>query len=276
MDKRLTGIIVSAALLISAGAGWFKENRSVRAEEFLMDDIVHESASSQEKDASDETEIETFMEQSDSVIEEPDLKWKETEYFTIDEIPEDGEIFKRIEGKSYQENDDIDLEDLRYLSILYYDFDHEVQEGELIVNEAIAEDCLEIFKQLYEEEYEIASVKLIDEYWTGDGDTTDTASIEANNTSAFCYRMTTSGKSLSKHALGCAIDINPGQNPYFDYSDGEPIWYHEGDENYLDRDTEEEHMITEEDLCYQLFTEYGFTWGGNWNNPKDYQHFERK
>lgn len=196
--------------------------------------------------------------------------------FTLEEIRRDGELYQRITGKSYQENDDISLENLRYLSILYYDFGHKVQTGELIVNETIAEDCLEIFRQLYEAEYELASVRLIDEYWAGDGDSTDTASVEANNTSAFCYRMTTSGKSLSKHALGCAIDINPRQNPYFDFVDGQAIWYHDGDESYLDRSEIKEHMITEEDLCYQLFTEYGFTWGGNWNNPKDYQHFERK
>lgn len=196
--------------------------------------------------------------------------------FCIEEIMEDGEIYDRIAGKSYQENDDISLDDLRYLNILYYDFDHEVQHGELIVNESVAEDCLDIFRRLYEAEYEIESVRLIDEYWAGNGDATDTASVEANNTSAFCYRMTTNGKSLSNHALGCAIDINPRQNPYFDFVDGQAIWYHEGDESYLNRSDGKEHMITEDDLCYQLFTEYGFTWGGNWNNPKDYQHFERK
>lgn len=196
--------------------------------------------------------------------------------FRIEEISEDSEVYQRIAGKSYWENEDISLEELRYVNILYYDFEHEVQEGELIVNQAIAEDCLDIFQQLYEAEYEIASVKLIDEYWTGDGNTTDTASVEANNTSAFCYRMTTSGKSLSNHALGCAIDINPRQNPYFDFSEGEAVWYHDGDEEYLDRTAEKEHMITEEDLCYQLFIEHGFTWGGSWNNPRDYQHFEKR
>ena len=200
----------------------------------------------------------------------------EDDQFIMEKIQRDGKIYKRIAGKSYQENDDILLEDLRYLIILYYDFEHEIQKGELIVNASIAEDCLDIFRKLYDAEYEIASVKLIDEFWTGDGASTDTASVEANNTSAFCYRMTTSGKSLSNHALGCAVDINPRQNPYFEFSDGEAVWYHDGDEKYLDRSDKKEHMITEDDLCYQLFTEYGFTWGGNWNNPKDYQHFERK
>ena len=34
------------------------------------------------------------------------------------------------------------------------------------------------------------------------------------------------------------------------------------------------YKINEGDLCYQLFVEHGFEWGGNWTNSKDYQHFE--
>ncbi|MCI7321908.1 MAG: M15 family metallopeptidase [Lachnospiraceae bacterium] len=30
-----------------------------------------------------------------------------------------------------------------------------------------------------------------------------------------------------------------------------------------------------DDQCYKLFTKYGFTWGGDWKNSKDYQHFEK-
>ena len=33
--------------------------------------------------------------------------------------------------------------------------------------------------------------------------------------------------------------------------------------------------IYKNDLCYQLFTEHGFTWGGNWKTMKDYQHFQK-
>ena len=32
--------------------------------------------------------------------------------------------------------------------------------------------------------------------------------------------------------------------------------------------------IDQNDLCYQLFMEHGFTWGGNWNAP-DYMHFSK-
>ncbi len=197
-----------------------------------------------------------------------------TQYFCSYSISD--EIYQRINGKSYRENNDIGLEQLRYLKVLHYNFDHQLQMGELIVNADLAEDYLNIFRELFEAEYEIQSMYLIDNYWTGDGGTSDTASIEENNTSAFCYRTITGGTSLSNHALGRAIDINPQQNPYVSYSSGSPVWYHSNANDYIDRTTGLAHVIDHNDICYQIFTKYGFSWGGDWNSVKDYQHFEKE
>ena len=49
----------------------------------------------------------------------------------------------------------------------------------------------------------------------------------------------------------------------------------EGSEAYADRSASFPYKIDENDLAYKLFKEHGFTWGGNWNSTKDYQHFER-
>lgn len=167
----------------------------------------------------------------------------------------------------------ISYEDLRYMNILYYDFNGDVQTGELICNKAIAEDLIEIFYELYENEYQIESVRLIDDY---NGD--DTASMEANNTSCFNYRPVEGTSSLSKHALGCAIDINPFYNPYVVFNKGkagETYISPAGSEIYADRSKVFAYKIDENDLCYKLFKEHGFTWGGNWNSCKDYQHFQK-
>lgn len=194
-------------------------------------------------------------------------------YFQAYEIS--GDILNRIYGRSYQENENIGLEELRYLKVLHYNFDHEIQVGELIVNAALVEDYFEIFQTLFQNEYEIQSMYLIDDFWTGDGTSSDTASIQENNTSAFCYREITWGGELSNHALGCAIDINPQQNPYVTYYDGQPSWYHENASDYIDRTSGALHVITHDDICYQTFIAHGFSWGGDWENPKDYQHFEK-
>lgn len=194
-------------------------------------------------------------------------------YFTSSPIEE--VVKSRIYGNSYTENDQITLDNLRYLKLLHYNFDHEIQVGECIVNEEIAQDCIEIFTELFNAEYEIYSMYLIDNFWTGEGSSSDTASMNANNSSAFCYRVIANTTKLSNHALGYAIDINPLQNPYITYKDGMPVYYHDNAEDYADRNIAKDHMITHEDLCYQLFTEHGFTWGGDWKSSKDYQHFEK-
>lgn len=196
------------------------------------------------------------------------------QYFTIQKIDDD--IYQNINGKSYRENDAVSLEELRYLKLLHYNYEHEIQVGELIVNEKIAEDCRAVFLELFEQEYEIQSMYLVDRYWTGDSGESDTNSIEHNNTSAFHYRVITGGNTLSEHALGYAIDVNPLQNPYVHLDkNGNPTQYYKDMELYLNRASGAGHMITHEDICYQTFIKYGFSWGGDWKNPKDYQHFEK-
>ena len=124
-----------------------------------------------------------------------------------------------------------------------------------------------------DDEGNVEGIRLIDDY---NGD--DTASMEANNTSCFNYRVVDGTTSLSKHALGCAIDINPFYNPYvvFDKTgNGQDYISPKGSEIYADRSKDFAYKIDEQDLCYRLFKEHGFTWGGNWNSCKDYQHFQK-
>lgn len=198
------------------------------------------------------------------------------DYFAAYVITEGDPVYTRIIGQSYVENDYVALSDLRYLKLLHYNFDHKPQVGELIVNKTIADDVLSIFKELFDIEYEIEKMYLVDNYWTGDGETSDTASIDDNNTSAFCYRAATGSGRLSYHALGLAIDLNPQQNPYVTYTDGVPHWVHENAGDYIDRTSGDPHVIVSGDVCCSLFARYGFTWGGDWSNPKDYQHFEKR
>lgn len=195
-----------------------------------------------------------------------------SELFQSVPIPE--EVRERINGKSYRENPDISLAELRYLKVAHYNFGHQVQVGELIVHELLAQEILEIFQELFEKEYEIQSLVLIDDYWTGDGAGSDAASVEANNSSAFCYRTIAGSDTLSNHAFGSAIDINPQQNPYVSFAEGVPSWEHENAAPYIDRTSGAAHMITRDDDCCRIFSKHGFIWGGDWENPKDYQHFE--
>ena len=188
--------------------------------------------------------------------------------FYQQEITDD--IFARIEGKSFKANCITSREDLRYLRVLHYNKDREILEGELICHKDIADDLLAIFQELYKAKYPIERMKLVDEY-----EADDEASMRANNSSAFNFRYISGTKSLSRHSRGMAVDINPLYNPYVRYRGGRTLVEPANAKPYVDRSKDFPYKIVKGDLCYRLFKKYGFTWGGDWKNSKDYQHFEK-
>ena len=157
------------------------------------------------------------------------------------------------------------------LQVQYVDFQGKTQQGVLICNHQITNDLREIFAELYRQRYPIERIRPISEY--GDD---DERSMQANNTSCYCYRPIAGSKKLSKHAMGLAIDVNPLYNPcvkrdkkgaiHIQPSTGKP---------YANRSKSFAHKITQDDLCYRLFFQHGFRWGGSWRSLKDYQHFEK-
>lgn len=179
-------------------------------------------------------------------------------------------VFSRIRGISYPEHCTTSRRDLRYLHVLHYNGEGEVCEGELICHRSIADDLLAIFRRLYEAQYPIERMVLIDEY-----DADDEVSMRANNTSAFNFRYVSGTRRMSKHSQGLAIDINPLYNPYVRWHNGKRMVSPVGAERYADRTRSFPYKIDRNDLCYKLFKEYGFRWGGDWKNTKDYQHFEK-
>ena len=190
------------------------------------------------------------------------------EQFFISEIPDD--IFEKMQGKSYKADCTLPRENLRYIHVLHVGFDNQVHEGELVVNKDIADDVLEIFKELYEYGYQIEKVRLVDEY-----DAEDEASMSDNNSSAFNFRFISHTTKISKHGMGMAVDINTLYNPYVKTVDGKLSIEPANAADYVDRSKDFSHKIDHDDLCYKLFTEHGFEWGGDWMHSKDYQHFEK-
>lgn len=208
---------------------------------------------------------------AESIVDVSGLSEEEIEAFFYDEEISDA-VFARIDGCSYRENEDISLEELRYVRVLYRGFDGETHIGELIVNEGISADILDIMQTLYLASYPIERMVLVDAYG-GDDD----LSMAANNTSAFNYRNVPGTGRLSNHSYGLAIDINPLYNPYIrTASDGSVRCDPEKGAAYADREQAFPYKIDHEDLCYKLFTAHGFYWGGDWKSVKDYQHFEKK
>lgn len=222
---------------------------------------------------------ETFLEQEiDKIRSLPAGELATTKTLASEQIhslfyagPVNDDILARINGSSYTENPNIQLSELSYLKMLYYGFDGNTYVGEMIVNRKIESDVLEIFKTLYENKYPIEKMVLIDDYHAD-----DSLSMEDNNTSAFNYRTISGSDRLSNHSYGMAIDLNPKYNPYVKTAaDGSIVCQPESGREYADRSRDFAYKIDENDLACRLFTEAGFTWGGNWNSVKDYQHFEK-
>jgi hypothetical protein len=187
----------------------------------------------------------------------------------------DDEVMKRMRhGGSFPVDCTVKRESLRYLKVLHYNFNGEIQTGELVCNAAIADELIDIFKELYRNKYQIDRMVLIDEYGAD-----DELSMRNNNSSAFCFRRVNGSTRLSKHARGLAIDINPLQNPCVRYNVNGHLRDIEPDtpeaRKHIKRNSKQVHMIDKNDLCYKLFIKHGFRWGGSWRSKKDYQHFEK-
>lgn len=177
------------------------------------------------------------------------------------------DIEQRIKGKSWKEDCPIPLSDLAYVELTHYDLKGKVCFGELLCHKNLIQEFIEIFRKLFDVKYPIEKMRLIDDY-----DANDEASMEDNNSSAFCSRAITGtvGK-FSKHSYGGTIDINPKFNPYVKGK----IVLPKNATPYLDRTLNIPEMIKEGDSCYTAFIDAGFQWGGHWQTLKDYQHFEK-
>ena len=188
--------------------------------------------------------------------------------FAADTIPDD--VWQSMAGKTYKDNPHIGRGDLRHVRALHWDYDQKIHIGEMIVNRQIADAVAGIFRQLFDARYPIQRMLLPDVY-----DADDETQMRDNNSSCFCYRAIAGSTTLSKHARGLAVDINTLYNPYYkDRADGSRFVQPATAASFCDRQWAFPYKIDEQDLCYRLFTEAGFEWGGGWTSCKDYQHFE--
>jgi hypothetical protein len=157
------------------------------------------------------------------------------------------------------------------ISVMHYDGRTPTSggNGHIIVHSRVANDVRLFFKTAYELRFPIHSVITVDHF-----DWDDAVSCANNNSSGFNMRYLSDGR-MSKHGIGCAFDINPMQNPCFVLDDRSPTLdllrvipengvYRPGSAGNLQKG----HPLV--DLMIGL----GWSWGGEWTFPKDYQHFQ--
>ncbi len=156
----------------------------------------------------------------------------------------------------------------RQIEIPYVDFNGCSKIGSLLIHNSIAEETEQIFKAIINFGFPIARIEGLDKYIDpSTGKWCDLRSMKANNCSAFNYRSMIHKSKLSYHALGLAVDINPLINPFIKENITIPFnaTYVPGEPGVLSSD----HPVV------KLFEDYGWTWGGHFNEIKDYHHFQK-
>lgn len=178
----------------------------------------------------------------------------------------DESILTRLQNMGY--TDQIPTSSLKYVRVLYYDYENRPTIGELVVNAEMARPVENVFFDLFLHKYPIARMILPDAYGTRISE-----SYADNNTVALCFGLTDDNRG-SVHAQGYAIDLNPLQNPLIkDNGSSFSVFPMEG-QLYLDRSVNSPHFIYENDYAVQAFEKEGFTWTGSIEGINDYKHFE--
>jgi hypothetical protein len=168
----------------------------------------------------------------------------------------------------------VGCERLSLIKFSYVGFDGGIHGGgEIMVMDAAAESVLRIFNKLRGIHFPIAKARLINHY-----DGNDDASMADNNTSAFNSRNVAGTNSLSLHAYGLAIDLNPIQNPYVKRSGARLTFSPPAGVEYANRLNDRPGKTARPGMAepvIDVFADEGFViWGGRWHDPIDYQHFQ--
>ena len=123
-----------------------------------------------------------------------------------------------------------------------------------------------IFEELLQLRFPIEQITPVSQY-----DYTYNKSEDDNYTFCFDFRLQTRSSKLSNHSYGFAVDINPIQNPYKlrgkTFPPNAKEYVSTGRIRITDKKGQQ---------VIELFKRYGWTWGGNWKNVKDYMHFQKQ
>jgi hypothetical protein len=167
-------------------------------------------------------------------------------------------------GRTWSPSCPVPLDGLRYLTLSFRGFDGADHTGELVVAATVADEVVRVFRRLFAAHYPIEEMRLVT---TADLDAAPTG--DGNNTAAYVCRTTRGSTSLSAHAYGLAIDVNPFLNPY---RKGDLV-LPELASSYLDRSWRRPGMILRGGIVTRAFADVGWTWGGDFSSVSDPMHF---
>jgi hypothetical protein len=175
-----------------------------------------------------------------------------------------------LRGRFWRPECPVSLSQLRLLTVPYVGFDGSVQQGQLVVNAAVAAPLAKVFGRLYELRFPIRHLSFDEVYGRGplpaDGDVS--GSFECRQAVPSPCTGGSGTGTWSNHAYGYAVDINPVENPYV----GCGMTRDPKTRSYMNRSRVRQGMVTP--AVVEAFRSIGWGWGGSWaGSTKDYMHF---
>ena len=167
-------------------------------------------------------------------------------------------------GKSWHRGCPVGLDALRLVTLAHWGFDGRVHDGRVVVHRDAVGAITRAFRRLFALRFPIRRMEPVDRYGADDD-----RSMAADNTSAFNCRPMEGTSRWSQHAYGRAIDVNPVENPFLNGTRVSPP----RGRAFADRTRRRPGMIHAGDAVVRAFAAVGWSWGGSWTSPKDYQHF---
>lgn len=156
------------------------------------------------------------------------------------------------------------FEKLTLLEIVYLSFDGKYHQGQIVIDKELEEDVIDFFNFTVEQNFPINKmVPVADE----NINFKDDESMRLNNCSGFNPRNIAGTDRPSKHAYGRAIDLNPVQNPFIKNNVIEP--------KGAVYDVNVPGTLTGDSAIVKFLKDRGWIWGGDYNELKDYHHFEK-
>ncbi len=174
-----------------------------------------------------------------------------------------------MRGETWEPGCPVPLGDLALLRFNYWGFDGEVERGPMVVNAAVAEDVLGVFRELFQARFPIRRV-LLAKRFRPNADPDSRGSVTASFNCRPVVTPDGPGDTFSQHSYGLAVDINSLQNPYV-REDG--FVRNRFARPYVDRSQDLPGMIHQGDVVVRAFAAIGWEWGGDWSSGKDYMHF---
>jgi len=154
---------------------------------------------------------------------------------------------------------------LDVITLRYWSLDCRLHQGQLVIDRRLTSEIIRIFQVIEEHQFPIARmVPAADPRYQWN----DTLLMAANVTSCHNFRLIVGRDKISNHGYGQAIDINPLFNPCIK-------WNGEVSPPGAAWERSRPGTLTPDSIVVRVFEELGWTWGGRWRDPVDYQHFEK-